>query len=88
VIGAVVALVRAKPPGLITAYCTGVLVILFVSDTSGFRPRLLTWAFPALIAVAAATRRRSWLVIAIAFAGLLPIVFIVYTTLGNTIASP
>jgi hypothetical protein len=88
VVGAVIALVRAKPPGLITAYCAGVLVILFVSDTSGFRPRLLTWAFPALIAVAAATRRRGWLVLATAFASLLPLVFVVYTTLGNTVAAP
>ncbi len=88
VVGAVVALVRAKAPALINAYCIGVLVLLFVSDTSGFRPRLLTWAFPALIAVAAVTRRRGWQPIAIAFACLLPITFIVYTTLGNTIGAP
>jgi len=88
VVGAVIALVRAKAPGLINAYCIGVLVLLFVSDTSGFRPRLLTWAFPALIAVAAVTRRRGWQPIAVAFACLLPITFIVYTTLGNTIGAP
>jgi hypothetical protein len=88
VAGAVIALVRVKPPGLITAYCASVFVLLFVSDTSGFRPRLLTWGFPALIAVAAATRRRAWMAIAVAFSLLLPIVFVVYTTLGNTIAAP
>ena len=88
VAGAVVALARARAPGLINAYCIGVLVLLFVSDTSGFRPRLLTWAFPALIAVAAVTRRRGWQPIAIAFACLLPITFVVYTTLGNTMGAP
>lgn len=88
VVGAVVALARAKAPGLINAYCIGVFVLLFVSDTSGFRPRLLAWAFPALIAVAATTRRRGWQIVAVAFACLLPITFIVYTTLGNTIAAP
>ncbi len=88
VAGAVVALIRAKAPTLINVYCIGVFVLLFVSDTSGFRPRLLTWAFPALIAVAASTRRRGWQPIAMAFACLLPIVFIVYTTLGNTIGAP
>ncbi len=88
VVGAVVALVKARAPGVINAYCIGVLVVLFVSDTSGFRPRLLTWAFPALIAVAATTRRRGWQPVALTFAGLLPIAFVVYTTLGNTVAAP
>ena len=88
VAGAIIALVRAKPPGLITAYSASVFVLLFVSDTSGFRPRLLTWAFPALVAVAAATRRQAWVALAVAFSLLLPIVFVVYTTLGNTIAAP
>jgi hypothetical protein len=88
VAGAVVALARAKAPGMINAYCIGVFVLLFVSNTSGFRPRLLTWAFPALIAVAATARRRGWQIVAVAFACLLPITFMVYTTLGNTIAAP
>ena len=88
VVGAIVALLKANAPGTINAYCIGVLAVLFVSDTSGFRPRLLTWAFPALIAVAATTRRRGWQPVALAFAALLPITFVVYTTLGNTVAAP
>ncbi|HYA67167.1 MAG TPA: hypothetical protein VED63_00405, partial [Acidimicrobiales bacterium] len=85
---AVAALVRAKPPLLITVYCIGTFVIMFVSNGIGFKPRLLTWAFPALLAVAATTRRRGWIPIAIAFAYMLPIVFLAYTTYGNYMIQP
>ena len=88
VAGAVAALWRARLPASINAYCAGVLVLLFVSSNLGFKPRLLTWAFPALIAVAAATRPRTWLAVVIAFACLLPLVFVVYTTLGDSMAQP
>ena len=58
VVIAVAALVRARPPLLITVYCAGLFVFMFVSNSLGFKPRFLSWAFPALIAVAALTRRR------------------------------
>ncbi len=88
VAAAVYCLFRARLPGLINAYCAGVLALLFVSNSLGFKPRLLTWAFPVLIAVAAIARPRTWVAIAIAFACLLPIVFLVYTMLGNSMAQP
>ena len=53
------ALWRAKLPGCINAYCIGVLVLLFASNSLGFKPRLLTWAFPAFIAVAAVLKQRT-----------------------------
>jgi hypothetical protein len=82
------ALVRARPPLLITSYCIAAFALMFVSNSLGFKPRFLTWAFPALIAVAAVTRRRGWQPIAIGFAVLLPIVFLVYASLGNYIIQP
>ncbi|MGO9890731.1 MAG: hypothetical protein ACLP0L_22920 [Solirubrobacteraceae bacterium] len=88
VAAAVYCLWRAKLPGCINAYCAGVLLLLFVSNSLGFKPRLLTWAFPVLIAVAAIARPRTWLALVIAFACLLPIVFLVYTMLGNSMAQP
>ena len=88
VVAVVLALWRAKLPGCINAYCIGVLVLLFASDSLGFKPRLLTWAFPAFIAVAAVLKQRTWLATAIAFACLLPIVFLAYTLLGNSMAQP
>jgi hypothetical protein len=88
VVAAVVALWRARLPGLVNAYCLGVGVLLLVSNSLGFKPRLLTWAFPALIAVAAIVRPRTWLAIAIGFACLIPLVFLAYTILGNTMAQP
>jgi len=88
VAGAIVALVRAKAPALINVYCIAVFVLLFQGNVLGFRPRNLTWAFPALILVAAATRRRGWQAVAVAFALLLPMVFVAYTTIGNTMGAP
>jgi len=88
VAGAVVALVKARPPLLITVYCGGLFVFMFVSNNLGFKPRFVSWAFPALIAVAAVTRRRGWQPIAIAFAMLLPVVFLAYATLGNYMIQP
>jgi len=89
-IAAVAALWQAKLPGLLNAYCGGVLVLLFVSNSLGFKPRLLTWAFPALIAVAKIARPypRAWYATAVTFACMLPLVFLTYTLLGNSMAQP
>ena len=88
VAGAVFALVKARPPLMITVYCAGVFVLLFASNSLGFKPRFLGWAFPALIAVAALTRRRGWQPIALTFAFVLPIVFLAYATIGNYMVQP
>jgi hypothetical protein len=88
VVGAIVALVRARPPLLITFYCAGAFILMFVSNQLGFKPRLLSWAFPALIALAAITRRRGWKPTAIAFVILLPIAAVAYTTYGNYMIQP
>jgi len=61
---------------------------MFVSNELGFKPRVLTWAFPVLIAVAAITRRRGWQPIAIAFAFLLPIVFLAYSSYNGQGVGP
>jgi hypothetical protein len=87
VAGAVLALIRAKLPLLINAYCAAVFVELLASN-QGFKPRLLTWGFPALIAVATATQRRAWQPIALLFAGLLPYVFLAYVLYGNYMVQP
>ncbi|HXW33788.1 MAG TPA: hypothetical protein VEJ87_04355, partial [Acidimicrobiales bacterium] len=60
----------------------------FISNQLGFKPRLLAWAFPALIAVASIVRGKWWQMLALGFAALLPLVFIAYTTLGNTMIQP
>jgi len=88
VAGAIWALVKAKPPAVLTVYCGGVFLLLFASNSLGFKPRLLTWAFPALIAVGAVLRRRGWQIVAIAFAYLVPLVFLIYTTYGNYFSQP
>ena len=88
VAAAIWTLIKAKPPLLTVVYCGAVFVVLFVSNSLGFKPRLLTWAFPALIAVGSLTRRRGWQPIAIAFAYLMPVVFLAYTTYANYMIQP
>lgn len=88
VAGAVVALVRAKLAAPITIYCLGVFALLAFSASLGFKPRLLTWAFPCVIAVAATSRRRYCYALAVLFGCLLPVVFVVYTAFGNSVAQP
>ena len=84
----VFALWRARLPACVNAYCFGVVLLLFSSNNLGFKPRLLTWAFPVLIAVAKIARPRTRTAVVIVFACLLPVVFLTYTTLGNTMAQP
>lgn len=82
------ALWRAKLPACVRAYCLGVVLVLFASNNLGFKPRLLTWTFPALVAVAKVVRPRTWTAVVVAFASLLPLVFLAYTMLGNSMAQP
>lgn len=77
---------RLRSPAVV--YCLGVFALSFVSNSLGFKPRFLAWAFPALVAVAAVTRRRTWKVVAVGFAGLLPLVFFAYTLNGNYFIQP
>lgn len=85
---AVFSLWRARLPALVNAYCAGVFVLLLVSNQLGFKPRLLVWAFPALVAVASFATKRLVNALAVTFAALLPIVFLAYATLGNTMIQP
>jgi hypothetical protein len=61
---------------------------MFVSNSLGFKPRFLTWAFPALIGLAAISRRRGWQAIAMGFAFLMPLVFIAYASFGDYMIQP
>lgn len=88
VLGALVSLAVARLPGEINAYCIGVLALLFVTNDLGFKPRLLTWAFPALIAVAATLPRPWRRVVSVLFTISIPVFFILYSTMGNSVAQP
>lgn len=79
---------KARLPAFVNSYVGGVFLLLFVSNQLGFKPRLLTWAFPALIAVAVMLRDRWWQVAVLGCALMLPVVFIAYTALGNTMIQP
>jgi len=78
---------RARLPLFLSAYSAGVVAMCFASN-QGLKPRLLTWAFPALIALGVQLGLRAWQTVVIAFAMLTPIVFLAYTTLGNTMIQP
>ena len=88
VVAAIAIMVRAKLTLPISLYCVATFALMFASNSLGFKPRFLTWSFPALIAVAAATRRRGWQPIAVTFTFLLPLVFIAYASFGNYMIQP
>jgi hypothetical protein len=81
------AMYKARLPGFITAYVVATVLLLFFSN-QGLKPRLLTWAFPALIAVAAVLKPRSRNTLALAFMGLMPLLFLAFTTLGSQMVQP
>jgi hypothetical protein len=78
---------RARPPLSLSAFCAGVVLLLFLSN-QGLKPRLLLWAFPALIAVVSSSGLKTWQTLVVAFAMLTPVVFLGYTLLGNTLTPP
>lgn len=82
------ALYRSRLRSPVLPYCAAVFLMSFVSNEQGFKPRALAWAFPALIAVAVVTRRRYWQPVALLFAGLLPMVVLLYTLYGNYVVQP
>lgn len=83
VLAAAVLVWKARVPLYIAAYCLGAVGFCLVSN-DGIKPRLLTWAFPALIGVAASLGLRAWQALVIGFAMLTPIVFLTYTLLPNS----
>lgn len=85
---AIAAIAKARLAWPASAYCLGVFVLAFVSNSLGFKPRFVAWAFPALIALAALTRRRGWQGVALLFAGVMPFVLLLYTMNGNYIVQP
>ncbi len=88
VAGGVVALVLAKLPLELNAYCAAILTVLVVTNNLGFKPRLLTWAFPMAIAAAVVLPRIARRALITTFLLLMPVVFILYTTMGNSVAQP
>jgi hypothetical protein len=88
VAGGVVALALARLPLEVNTYCAAVLAILFVTNDLGFKPRLLTWAFPMVIAAALVLPRVARRFLIGAFLLMMPVVFILYTTMGNSVAQP
>ncbi len=88
VIAAIAILVRSKLPAPLIFYCLATFALMFVSNSLGFKPRFLTWAFPALIGLAAISRRRGWQPIAMGFAFLMPLVFIAYASFGDYMIQP
>ncbi len=82
------AVISARMPGSVVAYCVGVTVLLATNPTLGFKPRFLCWLFPEIIALSSLMTRRGRFVCLAIFVGLLPIAFIAYTSLGNSLAQP
>lgn len=88
VVAGIAAMILARLPLELNMYTICVFVVLFSTSNLGFKPRLLVWAFPAVIAMASSYPRWARRTTLAVFAALLPIFFVLYTTMGNSIAQP
>jgi hypothetical protein len=84
----VAALVFARLPLELNVYCAAIVTILFITNDLGFKPRLLTWAFPMVIAAAVVLPMAARRTLIILFLASMPFLFVLYTTMGNSIAQP
>lgn len=72
----------------IKLYCFSVALMVLVNPALGPKPRFILWMFPALFLLPAILGPR-WARIAAMFSvALVPVLFIAYTTIGNTVAQP
>lgn len=75
-------------PVSIKLYCTAVALMLVFNPALGPKPRFLFWLFPAVSLLGVKLKPRSLQVVLLVSAWLTPLVFIAYTTIGNTVAQP
>jgi Gpi18-like mannosyltransferase len=88
VLGLLAAVWRAKLPVYLSLYSVAVLLLLFGTNSLGFKPRFLVWAFPLVIAASKSlTRPWRYAVIGASALAIAPL-FIAYTTMGNSVAQP
>jgi hypothetical protein len=81
-------IVRAGLPTSLITYSCAVTLLLATNSSLGLKPRCLCWLFPALIGAAAVLRERRSRFLLAGFIGLLPILLIAYTVIGNSLAQP
>jgi hypothetical protein len=88
VLGLLAAMWRAKLPVYLSLYGIAVLLLLVGTNSLGFKPRLLVWAFPLVIAVSKSLARPwRYAVIGASALAIAPL-FIAYTTMGNSVSQP
>lgn len=87
-LGLLAALCRARLPLHLSLYSVAVLFVLFGTNSLGFKPRFLVWAFPLVIAVSKSLARPwRYAVIGASALAIAPL-FIAYTTMGNSVSQP
>ncbi len=85
---AVVGSLRVKAPTEWVIYGGLVMLSALFDSTLWASPRMLFNAFPLLMGLAVWARREGGRLLTYSFALLLPVVFLLYMTLGNTMAQP
>lgn len=88
VLGLLAAMWRARLPLYLSLYSVAVLFVLFGTNSLGFKPRFLVWAFPLVIAVCKSLSRPWRLAVIATSAFAIAPLFIVYTTMGNSVSQP
>jgi hypothetical protein len=79
---------RARVPTEWILYGSLVMASALFDSTTWASPRMLYNAFPLLMGLAVWARREGGRALTYSFAMLLPLVFLLYMTLGNTMAQP
>lgn len=70
------------------AYCVAVALMVLVNSVLGPKPRFLYWMFPAVLAIPSEIPKKWLPPLLVVMAWTVPLLFIAYTTLGNTVAQP
>ena len=80
--------VRARVPIEWWLYSVSIVVVVLFDGALYVTPRVLLNAFPLILAVGVVSERKNFVRLAICFAILLPLLFLVYMTLGDSSGPP
>lgn len=75
-------------PVSVKAYIVATVLMMLINPALGPKPRFIFWLFPALFLIPVKLRKDWFGLVVVLCAWLLPLLFIAYTALGNSVAQP
>lgn len=80
--------VRSSLPISLKAYCIAVSLMVIANPALGPKPRFLYWMIPVILILPLEVPKRWLPPLLVVMGWTVPLLFIAYTTLGNTVAQP